>query len=385
MWFRNLRLYRLPAAGSIAVEALVEAMARFATRDMGGQEAKHLGWAPPAGRKSEILVHAIQGQFLLTMQRQERILPSSVVKEEVEARCEEIEAVRGGPVPRAEKMSIKEQVYEEFLPRAFVRSHRVDVWWDMAGGMIAVNTPSAKRAEEALDLLRATLGSLKVVPVATHSLPMRVMTHWLQDPSLRPSWLEVGDSVQLREQGDDGKVTAKHVDLDTDDMQRLLESGRQAAQLSITLDERVSLTLTDDLTLKGLRFSDALLDEASQADDGDDAIIRMETDFILMANALRDVIKLLLVGLGGEAVPELKSLEEAAPSPASPGTDDPGPLLDEVRGFVIESRRASISAVQRHFKIGYNRAARLIEDLERQGVVSPMDNSGSRKVLKEAA
>lgn len=385
MWFRNLRLYRLPAAGSIAVEALAEAMTSFATRDMGGHEAKHLGWAPPAGRKSETLVHAIQGQFLLTMQRQERILPSSVVKEEVEARCEEIETVRGGPVPRAEKLNIKEQVYEELLPRAFVRSHRVDVWWDMAGGMIAVNTSSAKRAEEALDLLRATLGSLKVVPIATHSLPMRVMTHWLQDPSLRPSWLEVGDSVKLMAKGDDGKVTAKNVDLDTDDMQQLLESGRQVAQLSITLDERVSLTLTDDLSLKGLRFSDALLDEAGQADDGDDAIIRMETDFILMANALRDVIKLLLVGLGGEAVPEFKSMEEAEPAPASPGADEPDPLLSEVRAFVIESRKASISAVQRHFKIGYNRAARLIEDLERQGVVSPMDNSGSRKVIKEAA
>ncbi|WP_445157607.1 recombination-associated protein RdgC [Halomonas sp. E14] len=385
MWFKNLRLYRLPAAGSIAVEALAEAMGRFATRDMGGHEAKHLGWVPPAGRKSDTLVHAIQGQFLLTMQRQERILPSSVVKEEVEARCEEIEAVRGGPVARAEKMSIREQVYEEFLPRAFVRSHRVDLWWDMAGGMIAVNTSSAKRAEEALDLLRATLGSLKVLPIATHSLPTRVMTHWLQDPSLRPSWLEVGDSVQLREKGDDGKVTAKNVDLDTDDMQQLLECGRQASQLSITLDERVSLTLTDDLTLKSLRFSDALLDEAGDTDDDGDAVLRLETDFILMVNALRDVIKLLLTGLGGEAVPEFKSMDEAAPSPASPGTDEPDPLLSEAKAFVIESGRASISAVQRKFKIGYNRAAHLIEDLERQGVVSPMDNSGARKVLEEVA
>ena len=383
MWFKNARLYRLPAAGSIDPETLAEAMTRFATRDMGGTEGRHMGWTPPAGRKSQTLVHAVQGQYLLTMLRQERILPASVVKEEVEARCEEIEAVRGGPVPRAEKTGIKEQVYEEFLPRAFVRSHRVDVWWDMAGGMIVVNTASAKRAEEALDLLRVTLGSLKVLPLRTHSLPMRVMTHWLQDPSLRPAWLEVGDSVQLRELGDDGKVTAKHVDLDTDDMQRLLESGRQAAQLRITIDERVGFTLADDLSIKSLRFSDALMDEAGQTDDDGDALVRLETDFILMANALRDVFKLLLAGLGGEAVPEFKSMEE--PTTATAADSDSDPLLAEAEAFIIEGRRASISAIQRKFKIGYNRAARLIDDLERAGVVSPIHTDGTRNVLKGVA
>lgn len=383
MWFKNLHLYRLPAGGNIAAEALSEAMSNHAACDLGSHEAKRLGWVPPAGRKSDVLIHAIQGQFLLTMQRQERMLPSSVVKEEVEERAAEWETQACRPLYRAEKQELKEQVYEELLPQAFIRRQRVDVWWDMPAGMIAVNTSSRKRAEEALDLLRETLGSLKVVPVATQSLPMRVMTQWLQDPEARPSWLEVGDSVKLAAKGDDGRVTAKNVDLDTDDMQQLLACGRQASQLSIAIDERVSLTLTDDLTLKGLRFSDALIDEASETDDDGDAILRLETDFSLMAAALQDVIKLLLTGLGGEAVPEFKMEQSPAPSGAI-GVDDPDPLLGEARGFVIESRRASISAIQRNFKIGYNRAFRILEDLERQGVVSPISTDGSRKVLKEA-
>ena len=56
-------------------------------------------------------------------------------------------------------------------------------------------------------------------------------------------------------------------------------------------------------------------------------------------------------------------------------------LYDEAVNFVIESRRASISAVQRKFRIGYNRAARLIESMESAGLVSEMSSNGSREVL----
>ncbi|MBB3229367.1 DNA translocase FtsK [Halomonas stenophila] len=56
-------------------------------------------------------------------------------------------------------------------------------------------------------------------------------------------------------------------------------------------------------------------------------------------------------------------------------------LYDEAVAFVTESRRASISAVQRRFKIGYNRAARLVEAMEMAGVVSTMGTNGAREVL----
>lgn len=52
--------------------------------------------------------------------------------------------------------------------------------------------------------------------------------------------------------------------------------------------------------------------------------------------------------------------------------------------FVTESRRASISAVQRKLKIGYNRAARMIEAMEMAGVVTPMNTNGSREVIAPA-
>ena len=62
-------------------------------------------------------------------------------------------------------------------------------------------------------------------------------------------------------------------------------------------------------------------------------------------------------------------------------SDEQDELYDEAVNFVIESRRASISAVQRKLRIGYNRAARLIETMEEAGLVSEMSSNGSREVL----
>ncbi|MGC1099947.1 DNA translocase FtsK 4TM domain-containing protein [Pantoea agglomerans] len=57
------------------------------------------------------------------------------------------------------------------------------------------------------------------------------------------------------------------------------------------------------------------------------------------------------------------------------------PLFDQAVGFVVDKRRASISGVQRQFRIGYNRAARIIEQMEAQGIVSAPGHNGNREVL----
>jgi S-DNA-T family DNA segregation ATPase FtsK/SpoIIIE len=73
---------------------------------------------------------------------------------------------------------------------------------------------------------------------------------------------------------------------------------------------------------------------------------------------------------------------EAGAGGSADGEADP--LYDEAVSVVLKSRRASISLVQRHLRIGYNRAARLIEQMERAGLVSSMATNGNREVLVPA-
>ena len=76
-----------------------------------------------------------------------------------------------------------------------------------------------------------------------------------------------------------------------------------------------------------------------------------------------------------------KAPESADVNVDSGGDSEKDEFYDQAVAFVLESRRASISAVQRKFRIGYNRAARLIEAMEDAGLVSEMNSNGNREVL----
>jgi S-DNA-T family DNA segregation ATPase FtsK/SpoIIIE len=93
-----------------------------------------------------------------------------------------------------------------------------------------------------------------------------------------------------------------------------------------------------------------------------------------------------------QGTPEYVTLDPAAALGGNSGTltglfdDEAGgaerdALYDEAVSFVVESRRVSVSSVQRRFKIGYNRAARIVEAMEAAGLVSAQQPNGNREVL----
>ncbi|MCS0612762.1 DNA translocase FtsK 4TM domain-containing protein [Massilia kyonggiensis] len=70
--------------------------------------------------------------------------------------------------------------------------------------------------------------------------------------------------------------------------------------------------------------------------------------------------------------------------PAGEGGGESDAMYDQAVAVVLKNRRASISLVQRHLRIGYNRAARLLEQMEQSGIVSPMQSNGNRDILVPA-
>jgi S-DNA-T family DNA segregation ATPase FtsK/SpoIIIE len=85
-----------------------------------------------------------------------------------------------------------------------------------------------------------------------------------------------------------------------------------------------------------------------------------------------------------EGILEGGVLDGGADGEAMPGGEGGGeadPMYDQAVGIVLQHRRASISLVQRHLRIGYNRAARLLEQMEKSGLVSSMSTNGNRDIV----
>jgi S-DNA-T family DNA segregation ATPase FtsK/SpoIIIE len=85
-----------------------------------------------------------------------------------------------------------------------------------------------------------------------------------------------------------------------------------------------------------------------------------------------------------EDVLEPAAADDGAAGPNGEPSGEKDALYDQAVEIVVRTRRPSISLVQRHLRIGYNRAARLIEDMERAGLVSSMQSNGNREVLVPA-
>jgi len=258
-----------------------------------------LGWVPPLGNEGGELVHAAAGRILLKLKREDKLLPSTVVREQLEEKVAAIELDQARKVYRKERLNLKDEIIQDCLPRAFSRSSSVHAYIDTRTNWVFVDAASANRAEELLNLLRECIGTFPVLLPQVNNAPVAVMTGWLLHRNL-PEDFELGDECELRETGEEGGVVrCRGVDLLSEEVETHLHAGKQVARLSLSWDERLQLVLAEDLCLRRLKFADELMKENEDLPEGDDAA-RIDADFALMADAIGGLQDRVLALFGGE-------------------------------------------------------------------------------------
>jgi recombination associated protein RdgC len=297
MWFRNLRPYRLGARLGITTEDLEQRLAGRVFVPCRPAQPLSTGWVPALGDKAETLVHAAGPYWLVRLQREEKLLPASVVRDEVNDRISQIATAQGRKVYRKEKLSITDEVTQDLMPRAFSRRQAIEALVDDRNGWLWVNHGSAPRAEDLLGALREGLGSLPAVIPSTRKSPAVVMSHWLLHSDL-PAGFSFGSEADLADpQEGGGVVRARGMDLDCDEIRSHLESGKFVERLALHWDDRLSFVLDKDLTIRRLKFAEALVEANDDVDD--DPLARRDADFMLMSEAISELQNLLLDAFGG--------------------------------------------------------------------------------------
>ena len=406
MFFKNLQIYRLPAAWAMTAAVLEQALAPQQFTPATSMDLVRQGWAAPRGAGAP-LVHAVGGQFLLQLKTERKLLPSTVINQVAAARALEMEEAQGFAPGKKAMKELKERVTDELLPRAFAILSTTAVWIDPINGWLVVNAASPAKADEVVKLLLKCVDKLPLESLRVQRSPVGAMTEWLQaDES--PAGFTVDQDAIMRATGESkAQVAYKRHALEADDIRRHIAAGKQCTRLAMTWSDKISFVLDESLAIKSVKPLEIIKESATRNDDE-----RFDSDFALMTGELAKMLADLVEALGGEAEVDarppgpavdaapakghepvreerevlslndhiagqlaqrgltMRDLEPRAADAVPPGdgsTTDP--LYDQAVEVVRTQQRASISLVQRHLRIGYNRAARLIEAMEAAGVV----------------
>ena len=297
MWFRNARPYRLPGRLGIDASELSQRLSRRAFQPCGPSQPVSSGWVAALSDDATDFVHKSGDYWLIRLQREERLLPASVIRSEVNSRIQEIQTGQGRRVQRKERLDIVDEVIQDLMPRAFTKAQHLEALINDREGWVWVNTASAARAEELLSLLREGLGNLPVVIPDTQKSPVVVMSQWLLNGGL-PEGLSLGGDVDLEDpQEEGGVVRVRGMYLESDEIRRHIESGKQAVRLALSWQDQVDFVVDKDLSLRRIRFSDELkgINEELQ----EDVLARQDADCLLMGETLSTLQTALVKTFGG--------------------------------------------------------------------------------------
>ncbi|OVY81985.1 recombination-associated protein RdgC [Yersinia pestis] len=293
-------VYRLSREVSLSADEMEKQLSAFSFTPCGSQDMAKTGWVSPMGSHSDALTHTVNGQIVICARKEEKILPSPVIKQELQDKIERLEGEQHRKLKKTEKDSLKDEVLHSLLPRAFSRFNQTFLWIDTVNDLIMVDAASAKRAEDTLALLRKSLGSLPVVPLTLENPIELTLTEWVRSKTL-PAGFALMDEAELKAILEDGGVIrCKKQDLFSDEIAVHIEAGKLVTKLALDWQERIQLVLSDDGSLKRLKFADTLRDQNEDID-REDFAQRFDADFILMTSELAALIKNLIEALGGEA------------------------------------------------------------------------------------
>lgn len=291
MWFKQCQAYRLPETPDAAVLAAALDEHRFA--QPCGLDWFTDGFAVPQPFGDE-LVFAADKTLGISLKREERVLPGAVIKTALDGKIAKIEAEEARNVGRKERQELKEQIIDDLLPRAFTRASRTDAV--LVGGYLLINQ-TGNKAENLLSHLREALGGLRAQPTVTRRSVSELMTEWLLRGEADGQF-ELDDYVALVGAGDMApEVRIKREDVTAKEVVQHVKCGKRVVELGLMWRESVVLVLTQDLTLKRLRYLDHLQENAqSHGDSGFDLAAASQ---IISSNALASILDELAELLGG--------------------------------------------------------------------------------------
>lgn len=261
----------------------------------------------PSGRLSTIgfipsvvgedLHYGRLGFHLLSIKKEEKIIPSAYLKKELEKRVAKFEEMNGNKVKKSERDSLKDEVLHSLIPTAFTKEKVSRIIIDTLYKFVIVEAGSYNAASDLLVLVRKAIGSLPVVPVDTTTPVEVALTEWAADGEGMGQFILGTEATLKSVMEDGGELKCKKQEIISDEIHNHIEAGKRVTSLSLIYGESVLFTLNDDLRFTKVKFTD-LITEQNDDIDREDIQSKFNADFVLYAREMRKLIKYTLESLG---------------------------------------------------------------------------------------
>jgi recombination associated protein RdgC len=299
MLFRNLTLFRFPESALPADLSALEAMlSEAALRPVGAMELASHGFVSPYGRGEPVHALVQPDAILVAYGAETKLMPAAIINAELAKRLDHILAEEGRRPGGRERKRLKDEVLTDLLPRAFVRPGRTQAYLDRKRHWCVVDSSSRKVGENLVSGLREAMGSFPAVPVNAECSPRALLTGWIAGEPL-PQGFVLGDECELRDPVESGAIVkCRRHELESDEIREHLKTGKQAFQVALVFNDRLSFVLGEDLVIRKLRFLETAMESLenterdSQHAEVDAAFALMSGEIGALLDALQPVLQL---------------------------------------------------------------------------------------------
>ena len=294
---KNLRFYRIHSEWPDAEQELANQLSNAVFKPCSAFSERSFGFEPPVEGAGDLLCRTLAGADLVQVRLQSRVLPVAAVKEALVERVEAFKQRTTREPTRKEKRDLKDEVYADLLPKAFLKSERIRAFYIRSEKILAVATPSATNAERVLERLRDALGSVQAIPLEYKQPAKTLLTNiFLGDG---PEEFGLGRECRMKDMSDP-KSTVSWLDMDLYDnsVRTHVKGGLTLDRLGVQFDSVLRFSIDQELVVRKLKLEG--MEELDDLDD-EDPLARHDAEFTLLAGLVTKLLGSLKKNLGGYA------------------------------------------------------------------------------------
>lgn len=291
MWFKQVQLFQLSETVAYAPEALAEKLQPMAFAPCLPSFPISVGWASPFDEENAPLVHAANGFIMLCMQVEEKILPATVIRQELMLKVKRIEKLEDRKVRAKDKMSLKDEVIMDLLPRAFTKITKLYAYIDTKTNRLVLGTTNQAKTDQFITLFKRSFSE------GFHAYDLKklspIITSWVKDKK-NPMIFSVEDSCMMQDPNQQTRIIrCQNQDLFANSVQAFIKEGCEIKNIALCWHDRVNFVLADDFTLRSIQFMDEVVAAAKEID-AETKHQQFDADFFIMTQTFTGLFEDLL-------------------------------------------------------------------------------------------